>query len=248
MNRSEIFSPFEITDAEIHLSWPDLEIYAADTEEIQVLISGDENSTEDLKVCLENGKLKISQPSRGINYHLTQPGWLRVTLRFPVSWKGTIEGTTVSGELNARDLSCSDLSLESASGDIHAMNLSAIQLKLVTVSGDISLDQADSETFVVRTVSGNVRIRNAGAETWRLTAVSGDIDIGMVTGFGKLNATSVSGTVRVAVPSDRVDAYIRSVSGRIRTNHISISEGAPDMKLSTVSGDLEITGSIVGDP
>ena len=244
MNRSEAFSPFDVTEVEIHLSWPDLEICTGGTEEIQVLVSGDDISAEDLKICLDSGKLKINQPSRGINYHLTQPGWLRVTLLLPSGWKGSVEGTTVSGELSARDLSGADLSLESASGDIHAMNLSAIQLKLVSVSGDISVDQADSDTFTVRTVSGNVRIRNAGAETWRLTAVSGDIDIGMVTGFGKLNATSVSGTVRVAVPSDRVDAYIRSVSGRIRTNNISISEGAPDMKLSTVSGDLEITGSL----
>lgn len=244
MNRNEQFAPLEVTRLDIHLTWPDLEVFTDDTNAIQVLIAGDENSVNELRVNLKDGALEISQPTKGINYHINQPIWLKITVLLPRDWKGKTETTTVSGNISICSLAGTDISLESASGQIRATDVKGIEIRLISVSGDVNAENLDCETCIVRTVSGDVKINAGGAENWRLTAVSGDININMNSGFGKLAATSVSGDVRVSVPVNSVDAYIRSVSGRIRTNGIAITDGAPNLHLSTVSGDLDIRGNL----
>ncbi|MDO5436293.1 MAG: DUF4097 family beta strand repeat-containing protein [Clostridia bacterium] len=244
MNRTETFSPLDVTELSVHLSWPTLDVFSDDTDEIQILIAGDDNSAEDLKVVLENGRLSVDQPTRGFSYRINQPIWMQIVIRLPRSWKGEFDLSTVSGSLTARGLSGSDIALESASGDIKAEDLTGLTVKLVTVSGDAEAVNIDCDTCIIRSVSGDMNVIEGTAGQWRLTDVSGNITLDMSGSFDKLAASSVSGNVRVDVPATQVDAYIRSVTGRIRTRDISITENAPAIRLSTVSGDLDIRSTI----
>lgn len=240
MNRNESFSPLDVSSIEIRLTYPSLDVLVDDTDTVQILIAGDENSAGDLKVSLENGCLQVDQPAKGIAYKITQPIWLQITVRIPRSWEGGIDLSTVSGRLTAQGLRGTDIFLESASGDLLVNHITGTNIKLVTVSGNVDATDTSADICVIRAVSGDVRITDGSASHWKLTAVSGDITIDMSNPFEKLGASSVSGNVRVTVPMSDVDAYIRSVTGRIRTRDISITENAPKVSLTTVSGDLDI--------
>lgn len=243
MDRNETFPALNLSGLEVNMAWGSLEIGMAAGEDFQILIAGDENSCENMRVEQDKGALLIEQPALGLTYKINRPMWLQVSVLIPASWKGTVDLSTVSGRLSADTVSGSDIRLESVSGSIRVRNVCGIAVKVITVSGDIDVASLDCESCTLRTVSGDIRMNNAAASSWKLTAASGDMTLNLLQPFEKLSGSTVSGNVMITVPLDRVDAHVRSVSGRIRTNRIFITDGAPRISMSTVSGDLDITGN-----
>lgn len=243
MDRNETFHALNLTGLEVNMAWGSLEVGMTGGEDFQVLIAGDDNSCENMRVEIEKDRLLIEQPALGLTYKINQPMWLQVSVLIPAGWKGTVDLSTVSGRLSAETVSGSDIRLESVSGNIRAASVSGITVKLITVSGDIDVSSLDCDTCTLRTVSGDFRLNNGAASVWKLTAASGDMTLNLAEPLEKLSGSSVSGNIFISVPLDKVDAHVRSVSGRIRTNRIFITDGAPKITMSTVSGDLEITGN-----
>lgn len=243
MDRNEVFPALDLSGIEVNMAWGSLEIGLTAGDDFQVMIAGDDNSCENMRVEQEKDRLLIEQPALGLTYKINQPMWLQVSVLIPASWKGAVDLSTVSGRLSAEELSGSDIKLESVSGNIRIRNVRGITVKLITVSGDIDVSSLDCDTCTLRTVSGDFRLSNGAASVWKLTAASGDMTLNLVQPLEKLSGSSVSGNVNISVPLDRVDAHVRSVSGRIRTNRIFITDDAPKITMSTVSGDLDITGN-----
>lgn len=243
MDRNETFPALNLTGLEVNMAWGSLEVGVTNGSDFQILIAGDDNSCENMRAEIEKGILLIEQPALGLTYKINQPMWLQVSVLIPAQWKGSVDLSTVSGRLSVETLSGSDIKLESVSGNIRAGNICGITVKLVTVSGDIDISGVDCDTCTLRTVSGDLRLNNGAASVWKLAAASGDMTLNMTHPPEKLSGSSVSGNVFISVPLDKVDAHVRSVSGRIRTNRIFITDDAPKVTMSTVSGDLEITGN-----
>jgi DUF4097 and DUF4098 domain-containing protein YvlB len=129
----------------------------------------------------------------------------------------TIEIENKSGDVQVSSVKGS-LVIRSASGDIRGKDVSANAISVESVSGDIDLDLAEALTGALnaRTVSGDVLIDIASGTNCRVSlsslsgSVSSRVDLGeehsseeritgaVGTGDGTLDASSVSGDVRLS--------------------------------------------------
>lgn len=153
---------------------------------------------------------------------------------------------TVSGALHLHDLS-GDLNLDSVSGAIKGKRLSG-KGDISVVSGRMILTECDFSTLKGSTVSGSAQVQTDFAE-------------------GPYKLTAVSGSVTLVVPENSdCDASASAVSGRFYTDlnvsqskvskrswKVRIGQGGPEVKLSTVSGNMRLlssfdaTGSVPGE-
>lgn len=243
MDRNELFPALSIDTLEVNLAWGSLDVFITEDEQFRVLIAGDDNSCENVRIEAERGCLLVEQPALGLTYRINQPMWLQVSVMIPAAWKGSVDLSTVSGHITVETVSGSDIKLESVSGNIRVGSLRGIAVKLITVSGDIDVSALDSDTCTLHTVSGSFRLYGGAASVWKLIAASGDMSLSMVEPPEKISGSSVSGKVWLSVPTDQISAKIRTVCGRIITNRISLTEDGPKVSFSTVSGDLELNGN-----
>lgn len=136
------------------------------------------------------------------------------------------------------------------SGSIEVDRAHAVDAR--TASGSVRVERCDGECRVV-VVSGSVKIGRAGRAS--LACVSGSIEAGHVddaevknvsgttelgaNATGRITVRSVSGKVKINVPSDRSPATsLKSVSGKIRCECDQGHDGEVDVK--TVSGTIQV--------
>ncbi len=244
MNRNESFSALTVTHLIVHLAWATLEIISDDVEELQLLISGDAHDVSELKISCENGLLLCEQPTYGINMKLTTERWMQIFIRVPRSWKGEVEASTISAPLSARDLTGTDLTLETVSGDLRTSGMRFLTVSLRSVSGAVNASRLAGDRLTLRSVSGGMSASECTFAAYRINAVSGDTLLSASEPFDRLDATTVSGSVRLSAPMDQADIVLRAISGRVRTGGVSIVEGAPPVCVTSVSGDIEFTCSL----
>lgn len=244
MNRNETFPAILVNTLSARLAWASLDVVVEDVEQIQLFISGAENDVKDLRVtCVEN-RLTVEQPNCGINLkNLGAERWLQIMIRLPRSWKGAVDLSTISAPLTVHGLSGTDFTLDTITGDLAAGGLTTMTCALRTVSGNVKAEDIFGEKLSLRTVSGDITARGCSFDTYRINTVSGQADLDMSRPFDKLECVSVSGDVRLFTPVTCADAALRSVSGRLLTRNISIQHGAPEARMSSVSGNFEINCS-----
>lgn len=242
MNRNETFSSMQVSSLTAHLAWASLDVMVEDVEQIQVCISGAEKDVKELRVeCLE-GTLLVEQPAYGIKTLGTEH-WMQIILRVPREWKGSVDLNTISAPLNIRGLVGTDFILDTVSGDLTAAHLQCITAVLRSVSGRVKGEELAGQHLTLRTVSGDISVQNASFDGFRINTVSGETDVEAVRPFEKLEGISVSGSIQVTAPMSTVNASLRSVGGRLLTNGVSIQPDAPEVRVSSVSGNLEMNCS-----
>ena len=244
MNRNVTFAARELTGLTLKLAWASAEIYADRVEEMQVLVSGDEHDVSELRIRQEGTQLLVEQPNYGLSMKLHNERWMQLFIRVPRDWKGAVSADSISGELTVRGLIGTDLLLESASGSIRTTNTSFITTGVKTVSGDIELSAPVCEQMTLRTVSGSAAVSSGNTLRLHLTSVSGDCAVTLVNVPVQAEGSSVTGQTVLNVPMADADASLRSVSGRLLTENISIREGSPKMSFSSVSGNLIIRSTL----
>ncbi len=242
MNRNEFYATANVSALDINLAWATLELLTDDVEDIQLLISGNEEDVDELKVSVNDGKLVIEQPAYGLTTHITMVRWMQVMLRLPRVWKGVIEASTVAGPLRARNLTGSDLSLTTVSGDLLASDLSAIEMHLRTVTGCLTVRTAGAEMLKARTVSGDLRLSEGDFRKMTVNGVSSDLNLDLSTAFEQMDVTTVAGNIVICAPTRAANISLRSATGRLRTNDISITDEGPVLNAVTVSGNLTVVG------
>ena len=240
MNKILTFSPASVTSMEVHLAWASLEILADDVDELQIMAAGDDNDVNDLKVEEKAGKLTIEQPTYGLTIKLNGERWMQILIRLPRSWKGSVDANTIAGPLRARGVQGTDITFDTVSGDLRAANLSAIALSLRTISGAIQAQGVACDQLGLRTVSGKVALNGVGCMSCRLSGVSADQRVEFSRPFDKLDATTVSGDIDLYAPLTQADIALRAVTGRVLTSGVSIVENAPQVRGTSVSGNLAI--------
>lgn len=149
-----------------------------------------------------------------------------------------VEARTVSGSLDLRDLAGSAVYVHSVSGAIELTNVSPRRLEVESVSGAQRMNTAGSEETHLKSVSGNIETEGARGRV-RIKSVSGNIELtaadidnaeletvsgrmqaGLVpTAQGRIQATSHSGSLHLALPAD-TELHLRAstFSGRIKSD------------------------------
>lgn len=243
MNRNEAFSSMQVSSLTAHLAWASLDVMVEDVEQIQVCISGAEKDVKELRVECLDGALLVEQPAYGIKTLGTEH-WMQIILRVPREWKGAVDLNTISAPLNIRGLVGTDFTLDTVSGDLNASNLQCMNAMLRSVSGLVKAENLTGEHLALRNVSGDVTARDCGFDSYRINTVSGEVALCLTRGFDKLEGISVSGSIRVDAPIAAANASLRTVSGRLLTKDVSIQPEAPEVRISSVSGNLEMNCSI----
>ena len=244
MNRNESFPALNVSALNVRLGWANLEIMVDDVEDIQVLLSGDEGEIAEMKVALQEGRLQVEQPSYGISTRIHNSKWMQVIVRLPRAWKGSVDASSVTGGVNVRGVTGTDLNLDTVSGDVRASALTGISLTLHTVAGDILAHDLSGESLSLRTVSGKVRLDGASFVSYRLNDVSGDVALNLAGAFDRLDGVTVTGNVSITAPITRADASLRAISGRLLTEGVSIDSGGPRVAMSSVTANVRLICSL----
>ncbi len=241
MNRNEFFPALPVTRIALRLIGATLEICTDDIDDIHVMASGDDRAVGALRIQTGADQLTVEQPAASLAKSASSSTWLQVTVRLPRSWKGSIDARTVTGWVNARSLSGADLTVESVSGMVSLTEMNFITLGAKTITGDMKLSGVRCEKAGLATTSGSVTVQAAVLRTASASTVTGAVTLLLTEPFEDIAFNSVSGDLRVEAPIDICDALLRSVSGRVRTRGVSITEDAPRIRATTVSSDLDIT-------
>lgn len=242
MNRNEFLEYLPLTRIVMKLTSATLEICTDDIDCINVMISGADGDVKALRIEVSGNQLLVEQPALTLQKSPANTSWLQVTIRLPLDWKGRIEGRTVSGWINARALSGSDLTLETVSGLINACALTFGDATLRTVTGDIRIADMTCVRGSLASTSGVISAQNVSIDSCTLLNITGSMALGFRSPFGSVTASSVIGDLSIDAPITQCAITHRSVSGRISSGNISIIEGAaPTVHFNTVSGNLDIS-------
>ncbi len=246
----------------------DIEIVATDDSVIRVEESSNRKiSDEDVMTYgVKDGELVVQSGRNGRtifgwnkNYHIN------VKLMIPRSFAGGLDIQTVSGEIEAGKVgaeagvfsttsgdiminsgACGTLSLNSTSGGISVEDMTAQKVSANTMSGEIDL-QGTFETVKGNSTSGKVRVTVKNAQAIEANTTSGEIDlaIGGAENLEKIDADSVSGSVRIALAENKgFDLGFDTVSGSTDNDFAmkngQYGDGSIKINVNTVSGSLKI--------
>lgn len=245
MNRNEFFQALPITKLLLRLTGASLEICTDDIEDIHVMVSGGTADVDELRISAPADTLTIEQPlSKLPKFATAANNWMEITIRLPRSWKGAIEARTVTGRMNIRAIAGTDLSLDTVSGIVLISDVSFLTLSARSVTGDVKLSQADCGKCSLFSTSGSLTALRTALQSGSASTVTGFVTLDLVAPFTELTLNSVTGDLCVDAPLTECDAALRSVSGRIRTSGVSITDCAAKLKATTVSSDLDLTCNI----
>ncbi len=242
MERNEHFTLEGVQDVAVRLAWAQLEIFADDVEKIQVLAAGDEQSVTDLRVVSKEGVLLVEQPQYGLSLNLMEGHWMQVCVRVPRSYTKDTHVNTISGLLSARGLRGDTITLDSVSGDLRALRIACRELKLKTISGDVRGEDLRADTLGVRSVSGNLALESLAVRALKCNSVSGEQTYHLSKTFERIDINSVSGDIFITSPVEAMNVGLRSISGRVRTEQVSLTEdeNVPIVRVTGVSADLKL--------
>ncbi len=245
MNRNEFFQALPVTKLILRLTGAALEICTDDIEDIHVMVSGAKTDVEALRIAAAGDTLTVEQPVKAMAKSATAANsWLQLAIRLPRTWKGAIDGRTVGGWMNIRQVSGTDLSAESVSGILMLSDLNFLTLSARTVTGDVKINQAECGKCSLFSTSGALTAMRSKMRSCSASTVTGFVTLDLVSPFEEIALNSVTGDLCVDAPITECDAVLRSVSGRIRTSGVSILESGPKLRATTVSSDLDLTCNI----
>jgi hypothetical protein len=242
LERNESFQAGDLQEIIARLAWAQLEAIADDTEQIQVIASGDERTVSEMRIEKENGTLTIEQPQYGLTLDITHGHWIEIVVRVPKTWDHNLRLNTISGLVRLRGLGGESIAAETITGDLKASQLTASSIALRTTAGAVKGTQLICETLACRSVSGNITLEDVSAKNYRFTTVSGDIRLDLGAGFEQMEIRTVSGDCELLTEMNTLNVSIRSVSGHKILNGVKATNDktAPSVRLTGVSGNLKI--------
>jgi hypothetical protein len=180
---------------------------------------------------------------------------LILEVRIPAGYGKGVEAKTVSGEIDTADGAYTGLTLKTTSGAIEAGAVRVDELSAHTTSGAVLAASVSAQRTDLGTVSGDVSVKSLSGEA-SVSTTSGEISLAFTAVPPRLDAGSMSGSLRVSLPADAqfvLDA--RSTSGDVKcafpitiAGNVSghrvltgtVGAGTGVLSLHTVSGDIRI--------
>jgi len=237
MNRNESFPALPVARISAHLTSASLEICPDDIDDVHIMVSG--AAPETLQISFSEGILHITQQRTASPRQ--HGGWTQLMLRVPRAWKGSIDARTGSGRINLRQLSGADLSLRTGSGMVTGSELCFITACVASLTGDAALSGLHCETCSLISVAGNLTITGGRLHQGRALSGMGRISLTLLDAFAALRLTSLTGKLVVRAPIQTCNARLRSLTGRIRTEGVSIGEAPAAVHAATLTGALTLT-------
>ena len=242
MNRNEFYQALTVSRLNLRLTSASLEICTDDIEDVHVMISGGKTDVEALRISETSGVLTLEQPVTALAKSAAAANsWMQIAIRLPRSWKGGLDARTVSGWMTIRAIAGTDLSIDTVSGLVMATELDFITVSARSVTGDVKLTGVHCDRCSLFSTSGSLTALASSLRSGSANTVTGLITLDLTAPYEELTLGSVTGDLCVDAPITECDAVLRSVSGRIRTGGISITEGAAKLRATTVSSDLDMT-------
>lgn len=238
---------------------------AGDMEYINTLVSGDGV----LSVSQENTASSSALFNRGVmtmasDVEIILPGrawdainlatvsgdiWIEAGLQCQ-----TVTCKSQSGDISLAEADTSLVKLHSNSGDITGITLRG-EVQAATKSGDVDLS-GSMDRCTASSISGDVSLAGSCSNI-SCTSTSGDVEVSLDTVPDQAKAASVSGDCTVRVPRDMGFCLsYHTTSGEFSTNlsltgayrgkrgELSYLDGGDRrIRISSVSGDLEVSGS-----
>ena len=167
-----------------------------------------------------------------------------------ILWKDATPGShfelgSTSGDIRVQidqDILLPETEVSSTSGDAE-LRMSAATARVHTVSGDIVWN-GDAGVLEMNTTSGDADVAGR-IRMMNLNATSGDLTLELEDDVpSEVKANTVSGGIHVRLTGSRGEAQasLNSVSGKMHTHGIDLSEDAPVIiEAKTVSGSLRIS-------
>ncbi|MDD2647376.1 MAG: DUF4097 family beta strand repeat-containing protein [Eubacteriales bacterium] len=244
MERNSRYSAAEIKEIQVHLAWAQLSAVTADIEDIQVLIAGDDRSVSEMQIAVKEGALTIEQPQFGLSLDVMQGKWMQVCLRMPEKYAGSIYMNTITGLITVRGIKAEKLGVETVNGDLRVTSVSAGEIKMGSVTGEICAGSLSGESLKIRAVNGKVDVEDAAFDMVKTSSVAGKQKLVFVRPFMTMEARSVSGKIHVYAASRQLHVITRSVKAQVKMKNIEDNEQAPELRLVTVSGRLEVDSAL----
>lgn len=150
-----------------------------------------------------------------------------------------------------------EFDLETVSGRVTLRDLSG-RIKATSVSGKIFGERLSGST-VFESVSGQVFLTKSHVPIIIGSSVSGDLALETPLSEGPYRFKTVSGDVKMILPSEasRCTVEFSSVSGRLKTSlptvrsqrrrhrwHAELQGGGPEVRFSSISGNLTVMSSL----
>ncbi len=147
---------------------------------------------------------------------------------------------TTSGDISVKR-AAGPIMAEAASGDVNVTAVEPITLEVRAVSGDVQARAPRFERVAIETISGDVELGGAFAPRvpHTISTVSGDVEMALVGGI-TLAVRTVSGSVECEHPDRR--------EGDGRRRPLVIGDGAAQLSVRTMSGDVEVRAGKPASP
>lgn len=182
----------------------------------------------------EGKELRIESKKKGFSklFFIHRPSVLTVYIPREYSRELTVQ--SISGSIEAADMSIDKLSFKSTSGRIRLQDIKSEDLTVKSTSGSITLQDIKSENLTVKSTSGSLDLTFINSDNGIISTTSGSIDLSE-SSIKSLEINSVSGSITAS----NFDGGVRggTTSGRIRINMNSI---VSDVILNSTSGSIKI--------
>ena len=131
----------------------------------------------------------------------------------------------LNGNVTIESLNAKDVYVKSTNGTIVVDSIQATMLEIEGVNGDIKVVDGEILDNIIETVNGTVTV-TATPENLEVSLINGDVRISArELGLQKIDASSVNGNVKIAVPADlglegMVKTSLGSVNSRLSNNEV----------------------------
>ena len=200
-----------------------------------------ETTDDGLSVREKDGiNLSFGRGRRTVQLEIDVPALADVTIDTASGWldaqglRGEQRYRTVSGEIGLR-AGAGTIDVSTVSGDVGLDLTGDTTLAIKSVSGDVSLAGGRLDALRVQTTSGDVRVDSplVGRSGNVIETLSGDVDLLVGDGI-RVEARTVSGDLTSDLPH-------RS-EGRMGRRTLIVGGGEIELGFRSVSGDLRIRG------
>ncbi|NLB89848.1 MAG: DUF4097 domain-containing protein, partial [Clostridiales bacterium] len=231
-----------IEKLEINLSWGQMNIVVEPVDQLQILASGDDESLKELRIEVDDKELVIEQPQFGMYKNINASKWLEVVIRIPKEMHIPIEVQSISGPISARDISGENIHIETVSGKVLLQNIEGKEIYIRSISGAIRCQKLTGRKLKLRTVSGKSVLEQINVQKASYGTVSGDVIMDCSHVFDKMEYNTVSGSLTIYGPMEKISILRRGFRGNVRTEGVTLveEENHPTLKINSLTGDVSV--------
>jgi|GEM_PF-5244956 len=234
------FSGKDVEEILIETTATDVKVERGSSGFVDISLTGHyPTSHEPLETSATPGKLEIRvhevDVDNGFRFHINfdeSEGGLHV--RVPENVK-RVTVKTISGSVQAEQLSLKDLAVKTTSGDVKVEQVKISELIFQSTSGEFYGKQFEAEKFAGKTVSGDIKLDlDSPAPMMETSSTSGDIELRFRGEPSlKVDFSSVSGEVEV-------DGEVSGTLTKRGGASFKLGGAKGGLSAKTVSGDLSI--------